>query len=100
MIVNKRFLICVSKVIMSPLTAELKCPHGTGEDTYGAEAVTEVASDEEGEGRLSHPSDLCVQSEMQTPRDMVAGAQVLEDIIYETYCAVNPPSTTMTTPVM
>ena len=25
---------------MSPLTAKLKCPHGTGEDTYGAEAVT------------------------------------------------------------
>jgi hypothetical protein len=28
---------------MSPLTAKLKCPHGTGEDTHGAEAVTEVA---------------------------------------------------------
>jgi len=37
---------------MSPLTAKLKCPHGTGEDTHGAEAVTEVASDEDGETNL------------------------------------------------
>ena len=39
---------------MSPLTAKLKCPHGTGEDTNGAEAVTEVASDEDGGGREDH----------------------------------------------
>jgi hypothetical protein len=45
---------CVSKVEMSPLTAKLKCPHGTGEDTHGAEAVTEVASDEDGRGREDH----------------------------------------------
>jgi len=25
---------CVIKVEMSPLTAKLKCPHGTGEDTW------------------------------------------------------------------
>jgi hypothetical protein len=31
---------CVSKVETSPLTAELKCPLGTGEDTNGVEAVT------------------------------------------------------------
>jgi hypothetical protein len=39
---------------MSPLTAKLKCPHGTGEDTHGAEAVTEVASDEDGGGGEDH----------------------------------------------
>jgi hypothetical protein len=39
---------------MSPLTAKLKCPHGNGEDTHGAEAVTEVASDEDGGGREDH----------------------------------------------
>src|SRR4030042_5586638 len=39
---------------MSPLTAKLKCPHGTGEDTHGAEAVTEMASDEDGGGRKDH----------------------------------------------
>jgi hypothetical protein len=39
---------------MSPLTAKSKCPHATGEDTYGAEAVTEVASDEDGGGREDH----------------------------------------------
>jgi hypothetical protein len=45
---------CVSKVEMSPLTAKLKCPHGNGENTHGAEAVTEVASDEDGRGREDH----------------------------------------------
>ena len=45
---------CVSKVEMSPLTAKLKCPHGKGEDTHGAEAVTEVASNEDGGGREDH----------------------------------------------
>jgi hypothetical protein len=30
---------------MSPLTAKLKCPHGDGKDTHGAEAVAEVAFD-------------------------------------------------------
>jgi len=39
---------CVSKVIMSPLTAKLKCPHGNGKHTHGAEAVTEVAFDQDG----------------------------------------------------
>jgi hypothetical protein len=38
--------VCVSKVIMSPITAELKCPHGRGKDTIESEAVTEVASHE------------------------------------------------------
>jgi hypothetical protein len=52
--VKKKILSCVSKVEMSPLTAKLKCPHGTGEDTHGAEAVTEVASDEDGGGREDH----------------------------------------------
>jgi hypothetical protein len=41
---------CVSKVIMSPLTAKLKCPHGNGKDTNGAEAVAEVAFDKDGGG--------------------------------------------------
>jgi hypothetical protein len=35
-------------------TAKLKCPHGNREDTHGAEAVTEVASDEEGGDRKDH----------------------------------------------
>jgi hypothetical protein len=39
---------------MSPLTAKLKCPHGNGKDTHGAEAVTEVASNEDGGGREDH----------------------------------------------
>jgi hypothetical protein len=39
---------CVSKVIMSPLTATLKCPHGDGKHTHGAEAVAEVAFDQDG----------------------------------------------------
>ena len=52
--VNILLVNCVSKVEMSPLTAKLKCPHGTGEDTHGAEAVTEVASDEDGGGREDH----------------------------------------------
>ncbi len=36
---------------MSPLTAKLKCPHGDGKDTHGAEAVTEVAFHGDGGGR-------------------------------------------------
>jgi hypothetical protein len=43
-------LSCVSKVIMSPLTAKLKCPHGNGKHTHGAEAVAEVAFDQDGGG--------------------------------------------------
>ncbi len=39
---------------MSPLTAKLKCPHGKGENTHGAEGVKEVASDEDGGGREDH----------------------------------------------
>jgi hypothetical protein len=34
--------------------AKLKCPHGNGEDTYGAEGVKEVASNGAGEGRKGH----------------------------------------------
>jgi hypothetical protein len=40
--------MCVSKVIMSPLTAKLKCPHGDRKGIHGAEAVTEVAFDSDG----------------------------------------------------
>ena len=47
---------------MSPLTAKLKCPHGTGEDTHGAEAVTEVASDKDGRGRKYHQSLFTLHS--------------------------------------
>jgi len=36
---------------MSPITAELKCPHGRGKDSIESEAVTEVASHEDGGGR-------------------------------------------------
>ena len=39
---------------MSPVTATLKCPHGTGEDTHGAEAATAVACDEDVRGRQDH----------------------------------------------
>jgi hypothetical protein len=49
--VKQKIRDCVGKVKMSPLTAKLKCPHGTGEDAQGAEAVTELASDENGGGR-------------------------------------------------
>jgi hypothetical protein len=42
---NENIFPCVSKVIMSPVTAKLKCPHGDGKDTHGAEAVAEVAFD-------------------------------------------------------
>jgi len=56
---------------MSPLTAKLKCPHGRGEDTDGAEAVTEMASDEDGGGREDHlkggkGKDRCVLPAGQT----------------------------------
>jgi hypothetical protein len=53
-IVNKIFSSCVSKVEMLPLTAGLKCLHETREDAHRAEAVTEVASDEEGGGMKDH----------------------------------------------
>ncbi len=46
---------CVSKVIMSPLTAKLKCPHGTRENTHGAEGVTEVTGDGAGDGEKDQP---------------------------------------------
>ena len=52
--VKENFSHCVSKVEMTPLTAKLKCPHGRGEDTDGTEAVTEVASHEDGGGRKDH----------------------------------------------
>jgi hypothetical protein len=48
--VKGKKVFCVSKVIMSLLTAKLKCPHGDGKDINGAEAVTEVAFDEDGGG--------------------------------------------------
>jgi len=37
------------------LLAKQKCLDGTAEDAYGSEAVTEMASDDEGKGDL--PSD-------------------------------------------
>jgi len=49
--VNLFFLDCVRKVIMFPVTSELKCPHGRGKDSIESEAVTEVASHEDGGGR-------------------------------------------------
>jgi hypothetical protein len=52
--VKQKVKRCVSKVEMSPLIAKLKYPYGTGEDTHGTEAVTEVASDEDGRGREDH----------------------------------------------
>ena len=39
---------------MSPITAELKCPYGRGKDFIKSEAVTEVASHEDGGGRKDH----------------------------------------------
>ena len=43
--------------MMSPVTATLKCTRGTGVDTHGAEAATEVACDEYGRGRQAHPKE-------------------------------------------
>jgi formylmethanofuran dehydrogenase subunit D len=48
---QEKKLGCVSKVIMSPLTAELKRPHERGKDSIKSEAVTAVTSHEEGGGR-------------------------------------------------
>jgi hypothetical protein len=48
------FKVCVSKVKMSPITAELKCPHERGKDTIESEAAPEVASHEDGGGREDH----------------------------------------------
>jgi hypothetical protein len=45
---------CLSNVNMSPVTAELKCPHGRGKDLIESEAVTEVASHEDGGGGEDH----------------------------------------------
>ena len=53
-LVKERFFLCVSNVIMSPLTATLKCPHGTGEDTNGSEAVVAVECNEGNGGRKDH----------------------------------------------
>jgi len=39
---------------MSPITAELKCPHGRRKDLIESEAVTEVASHKDGGGREDH----------------------------------------------
>jgi hypothetical protein len=39
---------CGSRIEMSPLTAELKCPHERGKDNNESEAVTEVPGDEFG----------------------------------------------------
>jgi hypothetical protein len=36
---------------MSHITVELKCPHGRGKDSIESEAVTELASHEDGGGR-------------------------------------------------
>jgi hypothetical protein len=63
--VKKKRRKCVSKVEMSPELLKLKCPHGTGEDTHGAEGVKEVASDGTGEGRKDYPEggrgeDRCI----------------------------------------
>jgi hypothetical protein len=52
--VKKKRGQCVSKVRMSPITAELKCPHGRGKDSIESEAVTEAASHEDGGGREDH----------------------------------------------
>jgi len=40
---------------MSTITAELRCPHGSGKDLIESEAVTEVASCEDGGGGEDHP---------------------------------------------
>jgi len=41
---------------MSPLTAKLKCSHGNGKDTHGAEAVALVAFDQDGRGWEDYPA--------------------------------------------
>jgi hypothetical protein len=56
---------------MSPITAELKCPHGRGEAFIESGAVTEVASHQDGGGREDHleggrGEDRCVLPAGQT----------------------------------
>ena len=63
---------------MSPLTAKLKCPHGTGEDTHGAEAAKEVASDEDGRGRTYHQSFSIIA----LPLILIGGGKLQEKMIY------------------
>lgn len=53
MLKHDPLVVCVSNVIMSPLTATLKCPHGR-ETLNGTEAVASVAHDEDGGGREDH----------------------------------------------
>ena len=62
---NDRF---VSKGKASPLTAKLKCPHGNGEDTPGAEAVAEVARD--GFAGLLEPGDRIPKLTGARPSDL------------------------------
>ena len=49
--VKQKMCKCVSNVIVSPVTATLKCTRGTGVDTHGAEAGTAVTCDEDGKAR-------------------------------------------------
>ena len=49
----------------------LKCPHGNGEDTHGAEGIKEVASNGAGQGRKDHlkgdrGEDRCILPAGQT----------------------------------
>jgi hypothetical protein len=50
-VVNSPVLQCVSKGIMSPLTAKVKCPHDGGQSEFEPETVEKVASVEDGVGR-------------------------------------------------
>jgi hypothetical protein len=81
---------------MSPLTVKLKCPHGTGEDTYGAEAVTEVASDEDGGGREDHlkggsGKDRCVLQAGQADWTSDPGERDQRVSSWQSGSAIEPP---------
>jgi hypothetical protein len=56
----------------------LKCPHGTGEDTHGAEAVKKVASDEDGRGRKYHQSFSTITLSLI----LIGGGKLQEKMIY------------------
>jgi len=50
---------------MSPLTAKLKCPHGNGKHTHGAEAVAEVAFDQKSK-RVRSQKSTTILSKVET----------------------------------
>ena len=59
---------------------ELKCPRGTGENSHGAEAVTEMVFNEEGGAREDHlegglKEDKCILSSNEADWAIDSGAR-------------------------